>query len=198
MFKKIFERYPFLFRRRKFLINPKFQLKYLAIVLALVVVILLCTAHYINLVLRTTTLLENLSNLEIEAVTRIVFRTVVYICIVFVVIIVGLGIFVLHRIAGPLYVLDKMFKLVSSGDLTIRLKLRKGDELQELADSFQVMVDKLRTYINADKERIKEIKVEFAKIISEYDMMTKQECIERLQNVKLKLEELYKIFKTDL
>lgn len=198
MLKKFLESFPVLFRRRKFLINPKFQFKYLGIVLLLVIIILFCTVQYINLTLRTTTLLENLSSLEVEAVTRVIFRTVVYICIIFVVIIIVLGIFVLHRIAGPLYVLDKMFKLVSDGDLTIQLRLRKGDELQELAKSFQTMVEKLRGYIKTDKEKIEEIKSILNKIISEYDKISNQQVIEKLQDISLKLEDLYKDFKTDL
>lgn len=198
MLKKFLESFPVLFRRRKFLINPKFQFKYLGIVLLLVIIILFCTVQYINLTLRTTTLLENLSSLEVEAVTRVIFRTVVYICIIFVVIIIVLGIFVLHRIAGPLYVLDKMFKLVSDGDLTIQLRLRKGDELQELAKSFQTMVEKLRGYIKTDKEKIEEIKSVLNQIISEYDKISNQQVIEKLQDISLKLEDLYKDFKTDL
>ena len=65
------------------------------------------------------------------------FKTVLSISCIFVVIVIILGIFVSHRIAGPLYVFNKMFNLVSQGDLIVKLKLRKKDELKKLATSFQ-------------------------------------------------------------
>jgi hypothetical protein len=46
--------------------------------------------------------LENLSEIEVVTVASLVYRTVLYICCVFVIITAVLCIFVLHRIAGPL------------------------------------------------------------------------------------------------
>ncbi|MCS7151661.1 MAG: methyl-accepting chemotaxis protein [Endomicrobia bacterium] len=198
MLRKLLGSSSVILRRRRYLINPKFQIKYLIIVLVLVIVILLSTAYYVNLTLRTTTLLENLSGLEVEAVTKLVFRTVVYVCIIFVVLIVTLGIFVLHRIAGPLYVFDKMFNLLSDGDLTIYLKLRKGDELQELAASFQNMVDKLRMYVKSDKEKVEKIKFELQQLVNNYNKLSQQELLEKLNKIRDMLSELYKNFKTDV
>lgn len=43
------------------------------------------------------------------------------------------SIFLTHRLAGPLYRLEKCAKELSEGNLSIRIRLRKRDELQELA-----------------------------------------------------------------
>ena len=47
-------------------------------------------------------MLENLSEIEVVTVASLVYRTVLYICCVFVIITAVFCIFVLHRIAGPL------------------------------------------------------------------------------------------------
>ena len=181
-----------LLRRRRYIIMPKFQFKYLAIVIILVFIIMLTTIYIVNLTLRTTPVLENLSEIEVVAVTSLVYRTVLYICCVFVIIIAALGIFVLHRIAGPLYVFDKMFNLVSQGDLTIKVKLRKGDELKELAESFQRMIDNLNLFIKTDKEKIDEIKKEVKSLSNE---TTEQGFQQKIDKINLLLDELYKNFK---
>lgn len=52
-------------------------------------------------------------------------------------------IFITHRVVGPLYRFDQCFKQVSSGDLTVRAHLRKGDEARDLMLSFNTMVEGL-------------------------------------------------------
>ena len=41
-----------------------------------------------------------------------------------------------HRVVGPGYRLQQAFKLVQAGDLKTRIKLRDGDHLTEVADSY--------------------------------------------------------------
>ncbi|GEM_PF-1819615 len=181
-----------LFRRRKYIIAPKFQFKYLAVVIALIFVVMLVTIYFVNLALRTTPILENLSEMEVVAITSLMFKTILYICCIFVIIVAVLGIFVLHRIAGPLYVFDKMFTLVSQGDLTVKLRLRKSDELQELANSFQKMVDSLNLFIKTDKEKIDMIKKEVELL---YSSQSNHEVQQKLDKIRLMLDESYKNFK---
>jgi TolB-like protein len=52
----------------------------------------------------------------------------------------GLAVFFPHRIAGPLYRLERDLKeKVGGGDLTVSFSVRKGDELRELADALNIM-----------------------------------------------------------
>lgn len=55
-----------------------------------------------------------------------------------------IALLVSHKIAGPVYRLKKSMEQVSAGDLSLLIKLREGDELQELKDSFNEMVNSLR------------------------------------------------------
>jgi nitrogen fixation/metabolism regulation signal transduction histidine kinase len=64
------------------------------------------------------------------------------------------GIFVTHKIAGPIYKMKLLLGQVGNGKLNFRGGLRKGDELQSFFDSFQAMVDKLKARQTEEIERL--------------------------------------------
>ena len=48
-----------------------------------------------------------------------------------------------HRLAGPLYRLEQTAKELVGGNLSLRIRLRKGDQLQELAEVANEALDNL-------------------------------------------------------
>ena len=54
--------------------------------------------------------------------------------------------------AGPIYRLEKVAEQIGKGDLSFDVRLRKGDEFQELADAIDTMVKKLRERVSIIKE----------------------------------------------
>jgi nitrogen fixation/metabolism regulation signal transduction histidine kinase len=55
-----------------------------------------------------------------------------------------LGIFITHKVAGPIYKMKLLLKQVADGKLKVAARLRKGDELQDFFDVFAHMVQSLR------------------------------------------------------
>ncbi len=55
------------------------------------------------------------------------------------------GIVITHKLVGPIYKLKRLLRVVGSGRLDIHERLRKGDELEDLFDTFLQMVVSLRT-----------------------------------------------------
>ena len=55
-----------------------------------------------------------------------------------------LGIFITHKVAGPIYKMKLLLKQVADGKMKVQARLRKGDELQDFFDVFAHMVDSLR------------------------------------------------------
>ena len=45
------------------------------------------------------------------------------------------------RVAGPIYAIEKRLSILSEGDLTMRIKLRKGDYFHEFGDRINDLVD---------------------------------------------------------
>lgn len=59
-----------------------------------------------------------------------------------------------HRIAGPVYVLEQGLKRLAEGDLTVELRLRKGDNFHEAIDIFNLTVADLRERIVRAKQLV--------------------------------------------
>lgn len=51
-----------------------------------------------------------------------------------------------HQVAGPAYRIVKSLEQLREGDLTVRVKLRPGDELIEIADELNRVLDWLREH----------------------------------------------------
>ena len=61
-----------------------------------------------------------------------------------VLLLVVMGIVITHRIVGPVHKMKRLLRRVSTGRLAIEERLRKGDELEDLFDTFLQMTYSLR------------------------------------------------------
>jgi methyl-accepting chemotaxis protein len=66
------------------------------------------------------------------------------------------GIFISHRIAGPLYRIERSAEAIRKGDLTVNFHVRKDDDIKDTAHILDEMVDALQ----ADVMRIKAASLE--------------------------------------
>lgn len=64
------------------------------------------------------------------------------------------GIYITHKVAGPIYKMKLLLRQVGEGKLVFRGKLRKGDELQDFFDAFADMVDKLHARQRTEVEQL--------------------------------------------
>jgi methyl-accepting chemotaxis protein len=62
-----------------------------------------------------------------------------------------LSIFITHKVAGPLYRLKTDISQVLAGDLNVVVRLRKGDDLKDLAAKVNLLIEELRTFVTASK-----------------------------------------------
>lgn len=60
------------------------------------------------------------------------------------VLLVVMGVVITHRIVGPVHKMKRLLRRVSTGRLSIDERLRKGDELEDLFDTFLQMTYSLR------------------------------------------------------
>ncbi len=69
--------------------------------------------------------------------------------LVLVLLLAGMGIVITHRIVGPVHKLKRLLRRVSTGRLVIDERLRRGDELEDLFDTFLQMTYSLRALQSA-------------------------------------------------
>jgi methyl-accepting chemotaxis protein len=68
-----------------------------------------------------------------------------------------IGIFLSHRIAGPVYRMEKFMDSVAAGDLRSHIFLREKDELITFAKGLNRLVDSLREDVTKEKNHLNKI-----------------------------------------
>jgi methyl-accepting chemotaxis protein len=59
-----------------------------------------------------------------------------------------ISIFISHKVAGPLFSLKRALTQVTKGDLSVVIKLRKWDDLKDLAEHVNILIEELRTFVS--------------------------------------------------
>ncbi len=135
-------------RRKTYVVDRRFQLKYTSIIVAIGALIALVCAYFILQAWRENTELLAISQAIANEIQTRESSKVFWAVGIFVVLeVVGLflwGILVTHRIAGPLFIIDRYLGALRSGIYPDMRPLRRHDELQGFFDSFSSTVDTLR------------------------------------------------------
>jgi len=66
------------------------------------------------------------------------------------------GLWSSHKIAGPIYRIERGLWLIESGDLTANIFFRKGDFLHETGEAFNRAVESVRVRIKSNREGLEE------------------------------------------
>ena len=138
-------------RRKVYLINPRFQWRFIGFIAA--VSLLAISLLFVSNVL----FFRNMTNealaaglapdnpyfdflAEQKSALSIVYVGVSAVAFVSTVV---LGALYSHRIAGPLYRLNKHMKAIADGAEPAPVSFRRRDQFQELVESFNAMIDRL-------------------------------------------------------
>lgn len=81
---------------------------------------------------------------EIERDRRDLRRLLLVSAVALVVLLLLMGIIITHRIVGPVHKMKRLLRRVSTGRLVVDERLRKGDELEDLFETFLQMTYSLR------------------------------------------------------
>ncbi|MDD5427853.1 MAG: methyl-accepting chemotaxis protein [Candidatus Omnitrophica bacterium] len=104
-------------------------------------------------IFREAELLSSQDKAALKDALRSVNRSLIPKVIILSVLIFFAGIFISHRIAGPMYRIEKSAEAIHRGDLLVNFKIRRGDEMRSAATALEEMVEGLH-------EDIKKIKTD--------------------------------------
>ena len=138
-------------RRRVYLIKTRFQLKYTGLILLFMFVVAWVvgsTVYYTGWLLMGEKLANVYPQGRLVAIMKMIDMTLILRLILVTPLVALISIFLSHRVAGPIYRMEKFLKGVAKGDLSTKLHLRKGDELQDLADAINEMTDDLKNRVH--------------------------------------------------
>lgn len=182
-------------RRKNYFIKRDFQKKFILRFCALVIMGSAISGIFLLLVSRgsVTTAFVN-SRLSIVSTVDYILPgllgsslvTIILISIATAIVIMYLS----HRIAGPLFKVEKSAREIGAGDLALRIRLRSTDEMAKLADCFNEMTENLNIHLS-------EIKAESRRLGSEINDLKVQDALEKLREKKKELDKAIDYFKTE-
>jgi methyl-accepting chemotaxis protein len=146
-----------MFRRRQYLIDKKYQLRFVLGGVVYIAAITVClTLPFMPLISSMNALLVDVPS----DVANMVQRQQNWVIVTFVLCAVWLmaawvifAILRSHKIAGPVYNIVNFMKRVAGGDLKARVVLRTGDDLQAIAKGLNEMLESLQAREETAKQR---------------------------------------------
>lgn len=153
-----------LFRRRQYLIKRDFQFRYIGLLIGITCLVCLVFAfasrYYINLNINpliesglvTSPVASELAQIEKQFLNKNLLA--IFLALIGTLSVVG--IFITHRIAGPIYALERRMKQIAKEGITQSdFRIRRTDEFQEVAEAFNEMIASLQKQIQGYEETSK-------------------------------------------
>jgi len=135
-------------KRKRFVVYKKLQYKYAILTIALLVLytVLLLTAIFAPSIAIFMSEEISIAARAEAANALLLLNRYMWPGIAAIILLFGvLSLFVTHRIAGPLYVMERMINQITSGQLTARIRMRKSDDLNEFEQSMNHMAEHLES-----------------------------------------------------
>ncbi|MBI5043924.1 MAG: methyl-accepting chemotaxis protein [Nitrospirae bacterium] len=135
------------------------------------------------------TYLESLNAIKVlndNLISNLIYSSLITVIAISIVTI-AITLFASHKIAGPLYRLEKSTETIGNGDFTLETRLRKNDEIKDVASALNEMTGKLRSKmidIRTDLEEVKESSSDMEAAIKDKRLSEKElkKQITRLSN----------------
>jgi methyl-accepting chemotaxis protein len=175
------------FKRKQIYINMDLQFKYSLI---------LVFTMFIEMILVGVALLYVLTQPKPDipgANIYFIYKAVLAIIVFLTLCNITVGVYMSHKIAGPLFRFVMCIREVANGNLKIQVNLRKGDELRELEAAFNDMTEKLRGIVREDRKRLEDI-VAAVELIETETNKTKPDKEKVLEEIKFVKEMAPKIY----
>ncbi len=190
-------------RRKRLIIARSLQFRYVSVVLLAMLFVALLEGFIVYKTIWNELLAESrysdwaplLTSVMKKADLRIMFGLVGSIAVMLII-----SIYMSHKIAGPIYRIKKFMVEAAKGDLSFELRLRKGDELTDLVDEFNLMVKGLRSIISQDREKVGGIMREAEETLMIVNRATvtadeKKQTADHLKSLIVKLKDITGQFK---
>lgn len=151
------------YKRRIYLINPKFQFKYALFVCIFVVLVTIIYPWTIYDIFNSIKQFVH-PDIDVDAQRNQLLLFLGLMEAVLVVIVAVFMIFITHKVAGPMYKLEQTFKAVKDGGPLKRVYFRNGDNFQEIAHGYNDLVEVVQARIDSSYSDLTEILANLKKI----------------------------------
>ncbi|MCD6459837.1 hypothetical protein J7L67_04125, partial [bacterium] len=111
----------------------------------------------------------------------------------------GLSLFASHKIAGPIFRLNSSLKNLAKGKYEERIKFRKNDYFQEIADNFNRMAESVEQRVTQESKVISQMDTKVDDIVEQMTLTDydKQAAMVNLQELKELVERCQQMIKEE-
>jgi len=134
-------------------------------------------------------------NTTADFILPLLIQTVIIVTMIVAIATILVTLFVSHKIAGPLYRFKKVMEAMGEGDFLSQVKIRKGDQLQDLAKIFDDMIAKNRVKIKALKADLGIFREKLENISESEISEHKRAYLSELKRISSKIDQLINNFK---
>jgi len=131
-----------------------------------------------------------------DFILPILVQTVVVVMIIVSIATIFVTLFVSHKIAGPLYRFKKTMKDLEEGNFSEDFRIRHLDQLQDLAESFNNMIRKVRQEAGNLKGNFNKLEEKLGNISEQEITENKRALLSELKNILGELNRIINYFKT--
>ena len=188
------------YKRKIYFIEKSFQTKFILKFCALAAVGGLLTIGILYLLAMQSTTVSFVNSRVVVRTTADFILPILIQTVAIVTVIVGLAtilvtLFVSHKIAGPLYRFKKVIQALTEGDFSSDFKIRHLDQLQDLAETFNTMIVKIRTELKALRDNFAALKEKLDDIAEHEVVEHKRSYLSELKRISLELTKIIQRFK---
>lgn len=176
------------YRRKQYFVHKKIQSKYfiLTILLLAVYTFIVVGAIFAPYIIAMFSDIPAQKKLEAANVLLILHGNIWFSVGATIIFFGAMSIFITHKIAGPVFRMKKVAREIAGGDLNARIKLRNGDDLQDMAEDINYLAAQIESFVSAMKEQDKDLSGYIAKLEKELDI--NRVDIESVKELLLKLK----------
>jgi methyl-accepting chemotaxis protein len=162
------------YSRRNYYIDKDFQNKFIMKFCALVAlgaVVTMALLYFFARQATTVAIVQSRITVRTTAdfLLPLMIQTVIIVTVVVSIAAAVVMLFVSHKIAGPLFRFKQTFKELAAGNFSNQVRLRKGDQLIEVASEFNHMIASVRGQILTSRSNIESAKADLD-AISEFNV----------------------------
>lgn len=187
------------FQRSRYIVKLGLQMRYMGVVLLALLLVSMVVGWTVWFTIWKQICDPALTNEQLIDIFARGNEILLWKMLVAIVFICFVSIFVSHKIAGPVYRFEESAKTIASGDFSLRIRLRKSDELHDLADAFNRMSESLESIVKENNALLARMTVILDKVGHEFQKETlpavrRQELLDELHTVQAEMKRLAETF----
>ena len=140
------------FKRSRYIVKFGLQMRYMGVILLALLLVSMIVGWTIYFTIWQQISDPTLTNEQLIDVFAKGNEILIWKMVVAIIFICFVSIFVSHKIAGPVYRFEQSANIIANGDFSYRIRLRKGDELHELAKAFNGMTESLESIVKENNK----------------------------------------------